>query len=81
MLEVVENQIQDSDPPETRQTVDRLRAEGHTADEARRFVCAALSVELFHIGRDREPFNLKRYLWNLARLPEEPWDEPWQRAL
>lgn len=75
ILEVVENQVRDGDPPETRQTVDRLVREGYTSDEARRLISTAVSVEIFHILRDREPFNRVRFLWNLARLPREPWDE------
>ena len=74
ILEVVENQIRDNDPPETRQTVDRLVAEGYTTDEARRLITTAVTVEIFHIMRDHEPFNRERFLWNLAQLPQEPWD-------
>jgi hypothetical protein len=74
VLEVVENQIRDNDPPETRQTVDRLLAEGYTADEARRLISTAVTVEIFHIMRDHEAFNRKRFVWNLAHLPQEPWD-------
>lgn len=75
ILEVVENQIRDNDPAETRQTVERLRADGYTADEARRLVSTAVTVELFHIMRDRETFNRKRFAWNLAHLPREPWNQ------
>ena len=74
ILEAVENQIRDNDPPETRQTIDRLMGEGYSADEARRLVSTAVTVEIFHIMRDREPFNRERFLWNLAHLPREPWD-------
>jgi hypothetical protein len=75
ILEVVENQIRENDPPETRQTIDRLMGEGYSADEARRLVSTAVTVEIFHIMRDREPFNRERFLWNLAQLPREPWDK------
>jgi hypothetical protein len=75
VLEVVENQIRDHEPPETRQTVERLMAAGYGADEARRLVATAVVVELFHITRDKEPFNRERFLWNLARLPNTLWDE------
>ena len=47
VLEVVENQIRDNDPPETRQTIERLTREGYTADEARRLVSTAVTVEFF----------------------------------
>jgi len=49
-------------------------AEGYTADEARRLISTAVTVEIFHIIRDHEPFNRERFLWNLAQLPQEPWD-------
>jgi len=75
ILEVVENQIRDNDPPETRQTADRLKAEGYTADEVRRLISTAVTVEIFHIMRDRESFNRERFVWNLAHLPREPWEE------
>ena len=75
ILEVVENQIRDGDPPETRQTIERLTREGYTADEARRLVSTAVTVEIFHLMRDHQTFNRKRFLWNLAHLPREPWDE------
>ncbi len=74
ILELIENQIRDNDPPETRQTVERLTRDGYTAEEARRLVSTAVSVELFHIVRDRLSFNRERYLWNLEHLPREPWD-------
>lgn len=74
VLEVVENQINENDPPETRQTIDRLVAEGISTSEARRMVAAAVTVEIFHILNDKQPFQLERYRWNLARLPQELFD-------
>ncbi len=74
-MELVENQMRDNDPPETRQTYERLIAEGYTDDEARRLVASAVVVELFHIHRDRQPFDRPRFLWNLDRLPKMLWDE------
>ena len=76
MLEVVENQIRDNEPPETRQTIERLCAAGHTPEEARRLVAIAVSSEVYHIMRDHQPFNRKRFLRNLKRLPRLPWDKP-----
>jgi hypothetical protein len=75
ILEVVQNQIRDNDPPETRQTFERLKGEGYTAEEARRLISTAVTVELFHIARDRQPFQRERFVWNLAHLPREPWDQ------
>ncbi len=74
ILEVVRNQIRDNDPPETRQTFERLKIEGYTADEARRLISTAVTVELFHIMRDHQSFDRDRFIWNLSQLPREPWD-------
>ena len=37
IMEVVENQLRQNDPPETKQTYERLLMEGHTEVEAKRF--------------------------------------------
>ena len=75
IVEVVKKQIRDNDPPETRQTFERLKSEGHSADEARRLLATVVAVEIFHMMRDRETFHRERFVWNLAHLPREPWDE------
>ena len=75
ILEVVRNQIRDNDPPETRQTYERLKAERYTADESRRLISTAVTVEIFHIMRDQQDFDRERFVWNLSRLPREPWDK------
>ena len=75
ILELVENQIRENDPPEVRHTLERLMAEGCSRDEAKRLIAIALSVEVYHILKDGESYNHDRYVWHLKRLPEEPWDE------
>ena len=44
-------------------------------DEARRLISTALTVELFHIMRDHEAYDRKRFVWNLSHLPRVPWGE------
>ena len=51
-LEVVETQLRDDDPPETRETFDRLVGEGHTEAEAKRLIAAVVLAE---IGRSSGP--------------------------
>jgi hypothetical protein len=75
ILEIVQNQIRENDPPETRQTFERLKSEGYSADEARRLISTVVTVEIFHVTRDRQPFNNNRFVWNLKHLPREPWDK------
>ena len=38
ILDVVDNQLQANDPPETRQTFDRLISEGYSEDEAKKLI-------------------------------------------
>jgi hypothetical protein len=44
-MEVVENQLRDGNPPETKQTFDRLLAEGHDEAEARRLIGCVVVAE------------------------------------
>ena len=74
ILEVVENQIQANDPPETKQTFNRLLSEGHSEEEARELIGCVVSSEIFDVLKNQEPFNPKRYVKALNKLPKLPWD-------
>ncbi len=71
-LETVENQLADNDPPETRETLDRLISEGITEEDAKLYIAQAVCLEVFDIMKHQKEFNQKRYLKNLKRLPKEP---------
>jgi hypothetical protein len=74
IYEVVDNQLRDGTPPETRQTLDRLVAEGHTRQEARRLIACAVVSEIFGILKRHEPYDEARYIATLQRLPTMPWE-------
>ena len=74
MVEVVENQIRDNDPPETRITLDKLMTLGESRENAMRHIACALSVEVFEALKNKTPYNEERYLKNLKNLPELPFD-------
>ncbi len=59
VMEIVENQLRDGDPPETKVTFDRLLTEGHDEDEARRLIGCVVVSEIFDIMKNNEPFNAK----------------------
>ncbi|MBC8207335.1 MAG: hypothetical protein ISR85_04460 [Kiritimatiellales bacterium] len=71
-LEAVDNQLADNDPPETKETLDRLIGQGMSEDDAKIYIAQAVSVEVFDIMKHQKEFNLDRYLKNLKRLPDEP---------
>lgn len=74
LVEVVENQIQDNDPPETRITLDRLMSLGESRENAMRYIASVLSVEVFETLKNKTTYNEERYLTNLKNLPELPFD-------
>jgi hypothetical protein len=73
-LEVVENQLRDDNPPETRETLERLIREGHPAVEAKRLIAAVVLRELVDCYRSQAPFSLARFAAALDRLPALPED-------
>lgn len=73
VLEVVDTQLNSNDPPETKQTLDRLIAQGISPDDAKIYIAQAVSVEIFSALKHKKPYDQKRYIRNLQRLPKEPW--------
>ena len=71
-LEIVDNQLNANDPPETRQTLDRLIAQGISHEDAMMYIAQAVCVEVFNVLKHKEPSDQARYVRNLQRLPEEP---------
>jgi hypothetical protein len=74
IFETIQNQIQNNDPPETKQTLDRLLAEGFPEDEAMNLIGCVVTTEIFEVLKYQRPFNLERFVNALKRLPELPWD-------
>ncbi len=74
ILEVVENQLQANDPPETKQTFNRLISEGYSENEAKELIACIVSSEMFDILKKQEPFNHGRFVKALNELPKLPWD-------
>jgi hypothetical protein len=74
-LEAVENQLRDNNPPETRQTFDRLRREGYNEQDAKVLIASVIAAESFWIMKSGSLFNQKRFVRNLKRLPNQSFDE------
>lgn len=72
ILEVVDNQLRDLNPPATKETYDRLIGEGFTHDEARRLIGCVVAGEIFGILKELQPYDEGRYLTALKNLPELP---------
>jgi len=72
IVEVIENQLADNNPPETKQTLKRLMKLGESRENAIRYISTALTVEIFGAFKHNEPYNNERYLKNLNALPKSP---------
>jgi hypothetical protein len=71
-IEVVENQIRDNDPPEAKETFERLISDGVSEEDAKIYIGQAICVEIWDTMKNKKEFNSQRYVRNLKRLPAEP---------
>lgn len=74
-IKVVENQIKTNNPPETRQTYNRLLKLGIPDSEAKKHIAQCVTIEIFNVMKYQQPFDEKRYINNLNKLPAEPFDD------
>ena len=74
IFEIIKNQLRDNDPPETKETFDRLRKQGFDDFQTRQMIGQCLAVELFDVMKNRKPYNNQRYTKNLLALPKEPFE-------
>jgi hypothetical protein len=74
IFQIVENQIKDNNPAETKQTYQRLLKMGCSEMDAKKYIGQCVAVELFNIMKHKQPFDQKRYVENLNKLPEEPFE-------
>jgi hypothetical protein len=75
IFEAVENQIRKNDPPETKETLDRLMQSGQSREGALRLIAGVLANEMFEVMKSKRHYDNARYVANLARLPKLPWGE------
>ncbi len=72
LFKVVENQLRDGEPAETRQTLERLVREGHSEDEAKELIALVLSIAIFEVIKYEQEFDEEAYVAALRLLPELP---------
>ncbi|MFL5803381.1 MAG: hypothetical protein ACJ8CR_16770 [Roseiflexaceae bacterium] len=69
ILEIVDTQLRENTPPETRQTFEWLIAAGYAPEDARRLIGNIVVQEIFYVLKRGEPYNEQRYLAALHGLP------------
>jgi hypothetical protein len=72
--EILKNQLNDNNHPETKITYDRLIKEGFDDYQTRQMIGQCIALELFEIIKFKKSYSYKRYIENLNKLPREPFD-------
>lgn len=72
ILSIVENQLRENNPPETKATLDRLMKSGYDKGDAKLLIGQCVAVEIFNIFKKKIPFDNARYVKNLNNLPKDP---------
>lgn len=68
ILEVVDNQLRDGNPPETRQTLDRLVQAGYSRRQAKEMIGSVVAAEIWHVMHENQPFDNQRFVDGLNQL-------------
>ena len=68
ILEVVDNQLRDNDPPITKETFNRLVQEGCSKTKAKEMIGSALAIEIYDMLKENKPHDEERYARNLEAL-------------
>lgn len=66
--EIVERQIRENEPKETKETLDRLMRLGYSRHEAVHKIGAVVVEDIFDVLSSKEKFNKKRFINKLQRL-------------
>jgi len=75
ILEVINNQIRDNDPPETKQTLDRLLQEGFSKEETFKLIGYVVASEVFTVLKESRRYDKVKYISALNALPKLPWEK------
>jgi hypothetical protein len=72
VMGIVDTQIAEDQPPETRRTFERLVDTGHSPELAKRLIGLCVACELVQEYVLGKPFNEEEYTANLQKLPAPP---------
>jgi len=75
IMETLETQLRENNPPETRATYERLKANGIDEQMVRMLLASVIAGEILAIMKTKESFNLDRFTSRLSTLPDMPWRE------
>jgi Holliday junction resolvasome RuvABC DNA-binding subunit len=68
LLQVVDNQLNENNPPATKETYDRLQDLGYTKQQAKEKIAAVVLTEIYDILKDGAQFEEASYIAALEDL-------------
>ena len=68
LLEVVDNQLNDNDPPETRETLNRLIADGYSEEKAKERIASVLVTHIYEVMHNSKQFDSEKYKRDLSKM-------------
>jgi hypothetical protein len=75
IMEALDYQLKNNDPPETRATYERLKQKGIDEAETRRLLACVIAAEIYDVIKNESAFNLARFTERLSALPDTSWME------
>ncbi len=72
ITDVINNQIRDGTPPETKHTYARLLADGHSEEEVMILIGHIVFLEIFSVLKEGKTYDEKRFVTALRALPRLP---------
>jgi hypothetical protein len=75
ILEVIHTQIRENDPPETKQALTRLQAQGFSEEETLRLIGQVVASEVFSVLKENRQYDRENYIAALNNLPRLPWEK------
>lgn len=74
ILEVVDNQLRDNNPPATKQVYQKLLDAGYSVDEAKEKIGAIVVTEIYNVMKEGQVYNEKRYIQVLEEMLQQSLD-------
>lgn len=74
ILEVVNNQLRDNDPPITKEVYEKLMEAGYSVSEAKEKIGAVVLEEIYDVMKENQPYDEKRYADALTEMLQQCMD-------
>ena len=71
ILEVVDNQLRENNPPVTKESYDKLIDAGYSAREAKEKIGAIVIEEIYDVMKENQPYDEKRYTQALRNMVQQ----------